>query len=117
MNERKKLRYTIASLLDAIRDGMRRQRAAAVRPTVRFRFTTEGRPWNVTANLARLCTSMPRKPRPPPAPKQPDPPPNKPAAGLQEQPDIFDLLMTVWSDQTDPAPLPAPSKVRRPKPR
>jgi hypothetical protein len=62
---------------------------------------------------------MPRKPRPPPAPKQPDPPPGKPAAGLQEQPDIFDLLMMAWSDQTDPAPapLPAPGKTRRPKPR
>ena len=111
------MRYTIASLLDAIRGGMQRQRAAAGRPTVRFRFTTEGRLWNVAVILARLCTPMPRKPRPPPAPKQPDPPPGKPAAGFQEQPDVFDLLMMAWSDQTDPAPLLVPGKARRPKPR
>jgi hypothetical protein len=60
---------------------------------------------------------MPRKPRPPPAPKQPDPPPGKPAAGPQEQPGFFDLLETFWGDQMDQAPLPTPSKARRPKPR
>ena len=96
---------------------MRGQHAAAGRPTARFRFTTQERPWNVTVILARLYTPMPRKPRLPPAPKQPDPPPGKPAVGLREQPDIFDLLMTAWSDETDPAPLPASGKARRPKPR
>ncbi len=80
-------------------------------------FMTEEWSWNVAATSARLRTPMPRKQRPPPAPKQPDPPPGKPAAGLQEQPGFFDLLEAFWGDQTDQAPLPAPSKARRPKPR
>jgi hypothetical protein len=41
----------------------------------------------------------------------------QPAAGFPEQPGSFDLLEAFWGGQTDPAPLPAPSKARHPKPR
>jgi len=109
--------YTNASMLDAIRGGMQRQCAAAGRPTVRFRFTTEGWPWNEAATSAKLCPLMPRKQHPLPVPKQPDPPTGKLVAGLQEQPGFFDLLEAFWGDQMDQAPLPTPSKARRPKPR